>query len=240
MRIATFALLATTSLVQASFADVITLGTAENSSRWLVTGGGAIDAPSFQTNVNRSGAISITSNAFRTGSFADGGGLNAFNGFWSAKTEFFIPGNASQIVLNFSDFYANDRGLLRLNGVEIGNVDHLGATGNGVFKRSQSGVDEPFTITGLKDGSVAAGFLLGEINVLEILVNNTGEIAISAPTRTFGSDIDATTAFLNASVTFTAVPEPTAGILLTTSVLILSAMHRRRYGRPWCQRPHSP
>ena len=228
MRTATLAVILAATLVQTSFAGLIILGTAQNSSEWLVSGAGAIDASSFQTNVNRNGAISITSNALQTGTFADGGDLNSFNGFWVAKNEFFIPDNASEIALTFSDFYANDRGLLRLNGVEIGNVDHLGATGNGLFKKSEGGADEPFVFTGHTSGSVDTGFLIGQNNILEILVNNTGEIPISAPTRTFDSAGDATTAFLNASVTFTAVPEPTSGILFAGGALLLLIRRRVR------------
>ncbi len=230
IQIVVLAVVLAATRVQPSFAEtVIDLGTAQNSSEWRVTGGGAVDATSFQTNVNRTGAISITSNALRTGTFADGGELNTFNGFWIARNEFFIPNDASNITLTFSDFYANDRGLLRLNGVEIGNVDHRDGTGNGLFKYSQSGADQPFVFTGLTDGSVDSGFLFGQNNSLEILVNNTGEISISAPTRTFDSDGDATTAFLDASVTFTAIPEPTSGIPIAGVALAMAISRRRRY-----------
>ena len=207
-------------------AATIDLGTAQNSADWLVSGGGAVDSPSFPTNVNRTGAIAITSNALRTGTFAAGGNLAAFDGFWVAKNEFLLPANATGTVLSFSDFYANDRGLLRLNGVEVGNVDHLGATGTGVFKKSQIGNDESFEFTGLDAGSINSGFLLGQTNVLEIVINNTGDIPITAPTMTFDGTGDATTAFINASVSFTAIPEPSCGFGL--SCLAVIALTKRR------------
>jgi hypothetical protein len=206
-------------------AETVDLGTDGNSSQWLVTAAGAVDAASFQTNVNRTGAIAITSDALESGSFLSGGSLAQFNGFWRAEIDFFLPATANDASLTFDGFYANDRGLLLLNGIEIGNVDHLGATGDGLFQFTEAGVDQAYTFTGLDSGSVNTGFLLGQSNTLSILVNNTGEIPITAPTRTFDGSNDATTAFINASVSFTAVPEPGASMLC---VLGLGATVLRR------------
>ncbi|MEM9413341.1 MAG: hypothetical protein AAGA30_19690 [Planctomycetota bacterium] len=103
------ATLATSSHVAAQ-TQLDNLGTVDNHIEWLVSGGNAFLAPSFQTNVNRFGAISITETAFMNGDFAKGGNLSQFNGFWIAQNDFLLPQNAVNLVMEFDGFYANDRG----------------------------------------------------------------------------------------------------------------------------------
>ena len=178
------------------------LGTANNSVEWRLSGGGASLAASFQTDVNRPGAIAITENALQTGEFAEGGILELFNGFWVAQNDFFLPEAAINILLEFEGFFANDRGRAFLNDIEFGNVDHLDQTGLGFFKHTEDGNDEPFTFSGTTSGVVTTGFLPGQINTLKILVNNTGQISILAPTMTFDGVNDATTAFIEAVISY--------------------------------------
>ena len=200
----TFAAISTAAFFSPfSVADNVDLGTAGNNIDWLVTGGGATNAPSFQTNANQTGGVSVTSNAFNSGTFVPGGSLASFNGFWTAENTFNIPASATSVSLTFSGFFANDRGRLFLNGNEIGNVDHLGATGNGVFRMVENGSDDPFTFTNITNGTINSGFLLGQANVLTIVVNNTGEASISASTMTFKTGSDATNAFVDATLQFT-------------------------------------
>lgn len=185
-----------------AFAEVIDLGTAGNAPDWKITGAGAVSATSFQTNVNRTGAISLTSNAVRTGTIVPGGNLAAFNGFWYADRTFSLPQNASSISLSFLDLYGNDRAVLLLNGTIIGDVDHLGATGNGVMSFPPGPPDVPYTFTGKSSGTVTSGFKPG-INTLRLIVNNTGVVPITAPTATFASATgDGTTAFLRATLSY--------------------------------------
>src|ERR1035441_9341912 len=102
----------------------ITVGTSNNASSWLITGAGATAAPAFQTSTNHSGEISLTSNAVRSGSFVSGGSLAAFNGFWFADLTFILPPNAEGTTLNFKSLYGNDRVVLQLNGINIGNATY--------------------------------------------------------------------------------------------------------------------
>ncbi len=191
------------------FADgaTVDVGTSNNASSWLITGGGAAGARAFQTSANRSGEISLTSNAFRTGSFVSGGSLAAFDGFWFADLTFVLPPNAEGATLHFAGLYGNDRVVLQLNGANIGNADHLGATGSGVMRFPGESLDEAFTFTGETSGTISSGLLPGA-NILRLLVNNTGETPISAPTATFSSAGDATDAFVNATVTYETSERP--------------------------------
>ncbi len=179
----------------------MSVGTSNNAPSWLITGSGATAARAFQTSANHPGEISLTSNAFRTGSFVSGGSLAAFNGFWFAELTFILPPNAEGITLNCDSLYGNDRVVLQLNGTDIGNADHLGATGSGVMRFPGGLLDAAFTFTGTTSGTISLGFLPGT-NTLRLVVNNTGQVPISAPTATFASSADATDAFLHATVIY--------------------------------------
>jgi hypothetical protein len=111
-----------------------------------------------------------------------------------------LPPNAEGSTLNFDSLYGNDRVVLQLNGTNIGNADHLGATGSGVMRFPGGLLDVAFTFTGTKSGTISSGFLPGT-NTLRLVVNNTGQAPISAPTAAFANGGDATDAFLNATVT---------------------------------------
>lgn len=189
--------------VPANFAagTSINVGTSNNAASWLITGGGATGAPAFQTSANHSGEISLTSNAFSSGSFVSGGSLAAFDGFWFADLTFLLPINMAGVTLTFNSLYGNDRVVLQLNGTSIGNVDHLGATGAGVMRFPGGAHDVAFTFTGTKSGTISSGFLPGT-NTLRLVVNNTGQTSISAPTASFANSGDATDVYLNATVTY--------------------------------------
>ncbi|MGB8170002.1 MAG: PEP-CTERM sorting domain-containing protein, partial [Chthoniobacteraceae bacterium] len=63
------------------------------------------------------------------------------------------------------------------------------------------------------------GFVTG-LNTLRLIANNTGVTPITAPTATFASPSgDATTALVNASVTYN-VPEPSSAVLLLTGAFL--------------------
>lgn len=206
----------------------VNLGTSGNAANWRVTGAGATAVVPFQTSANHAGEISLTSNALKGGTFVTGGSLASFNGFWYADIPFSLPANAVNVSLSFDSFYGNDRAVLQLNGVNIGNMDHLDATGNGVMSFPPGPPDVPFTITGVTSGTATSGFILGGSNTLRMIINNTGVTSISAPTATFASTGDATDAFVNATVTYD-VPEPgMVGTALVGGMGALACGRRRR------------
>lgn len=206
----------------------INLGTAGNAASWKVTGAGATNAVPFQTSANHAGEISLTSNALKGGTFVTGGSLAAFNGFWYADIPFSLPANAVNVSLSFDSFYGNDRAVLQLNNIAIGNMDHLDGTGSGVMAFPPGPPDVPFTITGVTSGTATTGFILGGSNTLRMIINNTGVTPITAPTATFASTGDATDAYVNATVTYD-VPEPgMVAPLLLGAIGALACGRRRR------------
>ena len=147
-------------------AAVINLGTPANAAAWSVTGAGAAGSPAFQVSANGAGEISLTSNAASTGTFVSGGTLASFNGFWYADQTFSVPAGSTGVSLSFDTLFANDRAVLELNGVIIGDVDHLGATGAGKFSFLPGPPDVAYTITGTTSDVVTSGFVIGGLNTL--------------------------------------------------------------------------
>ncbi|MEL6105699.1 MAG: hypothetical protein AAFU85_06680 [Planctomycetota bacterium] len=206
---------------------VVDLGTPDNAANWLITAAGAVDAVSFQANVNRPGTISLMDNGLVTGNFVAGAMADDYNGFWFAENTFFIPDAATDVQLNFDGLWANDRVVLTLNGVELGNATFAGGTGAGLMRFEEDGADLPFTFTETNSGTVTSGFNIGGDNVLRLTVNNTG-VNLAAPTVASAFAGDATAANLaTATLTFTAIPEPSSCLVLfACGTLVLT--HRRR------------
>jgi hypothetical protein len=210
------------------FGDVINLNTA-TTTNWVITGGGAIDAPAFA--YPPLDGISITSNATSTGTFATGGSEAQFNGFWYADAFFQIPSNASSVVLDFSTLQADDRVVLELNGTILGDYFLNGSesnpplTGLGVMSLT-SGDDAPYTFTGISSGIVTNGFIFGGENDLRMIVNNAGG-NLTAPTASISDwDGDQTHADITASISYS-VPEPSSlGIL---GIGLVAFLRRRRH-----------
>ncbi|MGD0771076.1 MAG: PEP-CTERM sorting domain-containing protein [Tepidisphaeraceae bacterium] len=206
------------------FGDVINLNTA-TPTNWVITGGGAIDAPAF-AYAPLSG-ISVYSS---TGAFVNGGSNAQFNGFWYADAYFQIPSNASSVALDFSTLQADDRVVLELNGTILGDYFLNGyesnppLTGLGVMSFPPGPPDVPYTFTGISSGIVTNGFILGGDNDLRMIVNNTGEALLTAPTVNGGPTHAQLTAFVSYSV-----PEPSSlGIL---GIGLGTLLYRRRIAR---------
>jgi hypothetical protein len=186
-------------------AATIDVGTATQSN-WLITGAGATNAAA----VGPAGLISVSSNGLSTGTFVAGGSLASFTGFWEATDTFFIPAGATGVELTFSNFAADDRAVLELNGVQIGNTAINGGSGAGAMCFSSTTPCGSFTFGPVNSGVITSGFTAGADNTLTIFVNNTtgnlGDTVLQTLSTSNGTAVQ-----LVGDVSFsepTGVPEP--------------------------------
>jgi hypothetical protein len=129
-------------------------------ANWLVSGAGASNAVPLLTGDH----LSITSNENETGTFIAGGSLANFDGFWEATETFFLPSDATDVSLSFAHFSSDDRALLELNGVVIGNSGN-GAPGEGSFNFTNGGalahykpsISPTRSLELLRPGSISVG-----------------------------------------------------------------------------------
>ena len=161
-----FALLLLASVVvvlpQTASADT-DLGTA-NAANWLVTvGGGGSGTPySMDIVAGWPTSICISSSGTRDGQWVPGASNATFNGFWAAKETFNIPAGATNVSLNFSNLGADDRCVLELNGIILGDYFMNAHPGPGVMSFTTAAVDVPYNFTFVTDGQVTSGFRSGE------------------------------------------------------------------------------
>ena len=154
----------------------------------MITGGGATNVSPYVVNAkvfpgggapgfNITG-ISLTSTAETNGAWVSGASLAGFNdGFWTADYKFFLPTNAANVTLTYTDLYCDDRTLVMLNGNPIGATGIISTQGNsGDMVFTKGAPAQPYTFSG-PDGSVAGtatnGFIAGGTNLLEAICNNT-------------------------------------------------------------------
>ncbi len=117
--------------------------------------------------------LALTTNGLSNGTFVGGGSASSFDGFWTASLVFSLPSNAVNVSLNFSNFLADDRGVLELNGVIIASAG-LAAPGTGSMVLTDGGVPGIYAFASVTtSGTVASGFKLGSTNTLTLIVNNT-------------------------------------------------------------------
>ena len=221
--------LALVTLAPAAFADTIDLSTF--TGNWTLTGAGATNAVA---DVLGNGGISFTSNARRTGTFVNGASLAAFDGFWTASISFFLPADVN-VFGSFSNLIADDRVVLYFNGNVIGDGGlGIPASGStlGKMELTDGGGDQPFTFDSTdSSGSGSNGFILGGVNTLVAVINNTGS-GVAGSTKTFGGDGDAAGFRVQASVRFTPVPEPAGlSVLLGAGLVALVGRHARQRRR---------
>ncbi|HEV3333472.1 MAG TPA: hypothetical protein VG096_20955 [Bryobacteraceae bacterium] len=221
------AAMAVLSLVPVASADMIDGST--GTGAWTVSGAGATNATA---DVLGSGAISFTSNGRRTGTFVNGASLAAFDGYWTASFTFFLPSTATDVSGSFSNLFADDRVVLFFNGNEIGDGGiGIPASGSvaGQMELTDGGGDQPFTFASSDSaGSGSGGFILGGVNTLLAVINNTGS-GVTGTTKTFLGDGDGSVFRLQAEVTF--APEPAGLSTLVGGCLVALAWFRHRTRR---------
>jgi hypothetical protein len=186
-------------------ATVIDLGTS-NAGNWSITGAGAVGTTAM-SSATSPGTISITNNSMQNGIYIGGGSTSDFTGVWFADFMFFLPGDAINVVLNFSGLVADDRAVLQLNGSDIGN-EALGGPGLGLMNFGAG--DNLYTFSaGANSGIVTVGFNVGGLNTVRLLVNNTGT-GRTGSTQGFTTAGDGTATGLAGTVSFesSTVPEP--------------------------------
>ena len=205
------------ALPQPVVADTIStdLGT-DNAANWLATVGGGGGGTPFLLGTSLYGTptplVSITSNGVEGGQWLPGSSNGTFNGFWYADQIFTIPANATNISLSFSNLWGDDRVVLELNGVIVGDRPNPGVTGPEVMSFPPGPPDVPYTFTDVTQGQVTTGFNTG-VNDLRLIVNNTNSNIGDAPTRNLANPGDSTFAGLEATLTYS-VPEPSTFLLL--------------------------
>jgi hypothetical protein len=163
-----------------TYAQPILDFTTDNPGNWTVTGGGAVNAAAIGHSDDwprfgwRGNVISITSDGRSTGTFASGGNMANFDGFWIATYTFSLPKDANNIRLNFSNLFADDRVVLELNGTPIAAAGLYGpGQGGMVLSAGSSAVPYSFSNFGAS-GAITTGFNAGGQNTLMAIINNTG------------------------------------------------------------------
>src|ERR1700722_18270922 len=195
------------------------------ASNWRVSGAGASNDVPFQTTVNH---LSITSDQTENGTFIAGGSLGSFDGFWESTEAFFLPLNAAAVSLSFAGFSSDDRAVLELNGVVIGDSGN-GDPGSGNMTFIDGGALQPFNFTNRVSGTITTGFNLGSTNSLAVIVNNTGT-GILGPTSTFTGTADNTFFKLSSgAITYvSAIPEPApyASVTIGLGLMFMISLSR--------------
>jgi len=217
-------------LVVIAQANTIDIGTS-NAANWTVTADGSTFA-GFQLG----GAVTMTSTGNSLGSSPID--LTKFDGVWLAALTFTLPADAINVALNTSALLADDKLVVSLNGVDIGNALVGGNSGAGTFFRN--GSSEPIVYSANEELSILSGFVLGGTNTLIVYVNNTDTIDPNAAPRNF-EFASADTAFeLAGAVTYnqavqTGVPEPQFVLLLGFAGAIMASARRWRnkLALPW-------
>ncbi len=190
-------------------------------SNWRVTAGGAVNAAPYSFGTE----LSISSTGTGIGTFVSGGSFGAFSGFWLANYTFFLPSDAANISLTFSNLYADDRVVLNLDGDPIAatGIDYLGNYASSSMVLTDGGPEQPYTFSGpvgTISGTVGGGFVLGGMNILQGIVNNT-HTGVHGPDEPIydGTSNDGTHFGLLGAITYT-VPEPSVMALAVVGLFL--------------------
>lgn len=142
--------------------------------------------------------------------------------------DFVLPVGFTNAVLTITNFYADDRGVVQLNGTIVDNGGIFGP-GSGSLTLTPGGSNDPFTYTrgnGTRNVTITSGFVAG-LNSFRTLVNDTNNGIFGSPLA--GVNISATG--IEASITFDvgpAVPEPATWAMMIGGFGMLGAAARRR------------
>jgi hypothetical protein len=216
-------------LISSATASVTTISFGTGSaSGWQVTGGGAVNATPYvitQSDVS-TGLISLTSNGYGSGTFVSGGSAGNFGGFWTARYNFYLPANATGVSFHYSNFFADDRAVLKLNGNILNATGVPWGQGQMVMTLGGPLLDySPFTFpNGSASGTAVTGFILGGQNAIELIVNNTYS-GVTGPLVGIASD--RTDVGLLGTITYT-VPEPSSVVLFGVGLLGMIRALRRQ------------
>jgi hypothetical protein len=150
--------------------------TTSDASMWSISGGGATNAtPSVLPGLGISIKTDFCSDNYVAG-------VTGFTGFWLADFVFFLPSGATNVSINFTNLYFDDRGLLLLNGTPMAGTG-IYAPGEGTIVLTEGGAPQPFYFSGqdpsggrdaILSGSISSGFITGGYNTMRLIINNTG------------------------------------------------------------------
>jgi|GEM_PF-4453013 len=244
-RFAVVALALALTSAEAGATLIINLGTAGNAKAWTGSTCGSLTAPVFQLG----DSVGIT------GSLMLGNGQCGSNSAYVITEQFYLPGDAHNIVLHFDEFEASGGGSVLLNGValfgsgdgqdcqgwsECGNGP-TGAGNNGQGNGGQGNGNQANTGKGNggsgsddNEGPSNLGFLPGSINVMEIafggirpqgLLTGVTGNALLSASITFDSTSGAASGGSTGQAVTT--PEPGSWLLLAPAAVMMFAWRRR-------------
>jgi hypothetical protein len=216
--------IAMVGLAVAPLASATTIDFSSSSGGWTVSGAGVTNATPF---ILGNGALSLSDNGHRTGTFVPGASAPAFDGFWTATFSFFLPASATDEIATLVSLGADDRVVLFLNGNEVADGGlGIPASGDiaGKMEFTDGGGDQPFTFNGAdSSGSGSGGVILGGINTLVAVLNNTGS-GVTGTTKTYAGDGDGAIFRIQGNITY--VPEPSGISMLFGGCLVALARFR--------------
>jgi len=132
------------------------------------------------------------------------------------------------LALTFVSLRGDDRVVLQLNGTDIGN-EAVDGVGLGLMNLGAG--DSLYSFSpGANVGIVTTGFNLGGLNLVRLVVNNSGT-GRTGSTQTFISGADATAVGMSGSVSYdqlSSTPEPGSISLIVFGIAPLAWRLRRR------------
>lgn len=124
----------------------------------------------------------------------------------------------------FNNLTGDDRGVFELNGVPIGNAGY--ESGMGYMTLTDHGANVPYEFNGnYTSGTVTDGFILGEPNLLQVVINNTGS-GIQGSPQDIGPS-DGTDFGVQGTLVYGQVPEPATAALALSGIPALLLRRRR-------------
>jgi hypothetical protein len=232
--IITFFVFGILSYINCAIADTISFDTTTTAG-WTATAAGAINANPFvvtaQETIGAGGNqyhdfLSVTSTGNNSGTFLQGGSIANFTGFWIADYTFVLPQNATGVSFSYDSFFADDRAVLYLNGQSIAATGIYADQGGGEMVFADGSNSQSYSFSSAISGTTSSGFNIGGENIIEVIVNNTGQ-------GIYGSDKnisqgDNTLLSLSGMISFSSVPEPSSLAVIGVGILSLFGLRTRK------------